>query len=224
MRILLVEDDDDIRHSLRLALQAEHYAVDTAADGERGIYLGRTNEYDLIILDNMLPKKTGIEVCQALRGCGHDMPILILSVRSEILQKIDLLDAGADDYLCKPFSFNELTARARALTRRHPELEEACLRVDDMIIDKNRQVVTRGGTDIYLTRKEFALLEYLARHPGHVMSRSTIMEHVWDINCDPFSNTIEAHVRNIRKKIELPGSRKLLHTVPGRGYKLDVLQ
>ncbi len=223
MRILLVEDDEDIRYSLRLALEAEHYCVDTAADGTQGIQLGKMNPYDLIILDNMLPKRCGIEVCQELREHRYFMPILILSARSEVLQKIDLLNAGADDYLTKPFSVNELIARMRALLRRPPAIQERILSISDLVLDKNRYVATRNGVDIYLTRKEFALLEYLLTHRGHVLSRSSIMEHVWDMNSDPFSNTIEAHIRNLRRKIESKHALKLIHTIPGRGYKIDIL-
>lgn len=221
MRILLVEDSKELINFLRISLESEGFIVDIAEDGENGSFLGRTNDYDLIILDYLLPKKDGLEVCKEIRDDGKSVPILILSVKTEIDDKISCLNAGADDYLTKPFSFTELMARTKALLRRPKKLEKAILRIQDLVIDTNYYTVKRGIKDIYLTRKEFALLEYLLRNKGKVMSRGMIMEHVWDMEADPFSNTIEAHIANLRRKIDLPGEKRLIYTISGRGYKID---
>lgn len=225
MRILIIEDEQDIRDLLKKGLESECYAVDTAEDGERGVYLASLNRYDLIIMDNVMPKKHGIEVCRELREKGVTAPIIVLSVKNESATKVDLLNAGADDYMTKPFSLEELCARMRALLRRPAVLEHDIIQVDDLTLDTVRHVVKRDGVEIRLTKKEFMFLEYLMRNHGTVLSRGMIMEHVWDMNADPFSNTIESHVRSLRKKIdELPGDehrRKLIHTVSGRGYKIE---
>lgn len=222
MHILIVEDEKDIRDFIKKSLQSECYAVDTAEDGERGLFLIRTNTYDIVILDNNMPKKTGREVCQELREEGNNVPILMLSVQSETTTKVDLLNAGADDYLTKPFSIDELSARIKALLRRPKNIENEIFNVDDLMLDINRHVVKRAGKEIYLTRKEFTLLKYLIKNQGSVLSRSMIMEHVWDMSIDPFSNTIESHIMSLRKKIDLPECKKLIHTVNGRGYKFDL--
>lgn len=221
MRILIVEDEKEILDFLKKSFKNECYAVDTASDGEQGSYLARTNDYDLIILDNVMPKKTGLEVCRDIRKEKNPVPILVLSVKSETTTKVDLLNAGADDYLTKPFSIDELFARVKALLRRPKEIENENLKIDDLFLDINKHTVKRGDNDIYLTRKEFTLLKYLMRHKGTVLSRSMIMEHVWDMAVDPFSNTIESHIVSLRKKVDLPGCKKLIHTVSGRGYKID---
>jgi DNA-binding response OmpR family regulator len=221
MRILIVEDDPDILASLKTSLEAESFAVDSAADGERGSYMARTNDYDVIILDNGLPKKDGCTVCTDIRAAGKETPIMILSVLADPEEKTRLLNAGADDYVAKPFSFRELTARIRALLRRPHALESDVLECDDLVIDVRKQKVVRGKENVYLTRKEFSLLEYLMRNKGMVVSRGMIMEHVWDAASDPFSNTIEAHILNIRKKVDAVRKRKLIYTIPGRGYKID---
>ncbi len=222
MRILIVEDEKDIRDFVAKSLRAESFAVDTAPDGEKGSFLARTNDYDLVILDNIMPKKSGLQVCQEIRADGKTVPILILSVKSETNTKVDLLNAGADDYLTKPFSLDELLARVRALLRRPKQIENEVLKIDDLVVDVNRQTVQRAGQDIYLTRKEFALLVYLLKNQGLVLSRGMIMEHVWDMTADPFSNTIESHILSLRRKIDSQGKKKLIHTVPGRGYKIDL--
>lgn len=221
MRILIVEDEREILDFLKKGFKNECYAVDTASDGEQGSYLARTNDYDLIILDNVMPKKTGLEVCRDIRKDNNPVPILVLSVKSETTTKVDLLNAGADDYLTKPFSIDELFARVKALLRRPKEMEDEKLKIDDLFLDINKHIVKRGDTDIYLTRKEFTLLKYLMKNRGTVLSRSMIMEHVWDMSVDPFSNTIESHIVSLRKKVDLPGCKKLIHTVSGRGYKID---
>ena len=223
MRTLIVEDEKDICDFLKKSLESECYVVDTAFDGEEGLRLIQTSSYDIVILDNNMPKKTGLEVCKELRAEGNSVPILMLSVQSETTTKVDLLNAGADDYLTKPFSIDELNARIKALLRRPKEIESEDLRIDDLFLDLNRHIITRGEKEIYLTKKEFTLLQYLLKNKGIVLSRSMIMEHVWDINVDPFSNTIESHIMSLRKKLDLPKYKKLIHTVSGRGYKIDVV-
>lgn len=220
MRILVVEDDPQIRELVSGHLKALCFAVDSTDCGERGSYLARTNDYDVVLLDYILPKKDGRTICQEIRNHGKTTPIIMLSIRSEIDDKVDLLNLGADDYLAKPFSFDELHARIKAVLRRPTAIHSDIVTIRDITIDSNRQVVTRGNQEIYLTRKEFSLLEYLARHSGHVVSRGMIMEHVWDIECDPFSNTIEAHILNLRKKLGIQ-KQGLIQTVPGRGYKIE---
>ncbi len=202
MRILIVEDEKQIAKFLRAGLEAESFAVDVADDGERGSFLARTNDYDLIILDNVLPKKTGLQVCQEIRKDGKSVPIIVLSVKSETSAKVELLNSGADDYLSKPFSLEELLARVRALLRRPPKVEGDILQIADLILDNKKQIVKRGAKEVYLTRKEFALLEYLLKNAGAVLSRGMIMEHVWNMSADPFSNTIESHILSLRRKID----------------------
>ncbi len=222
MRILAVEDDEEVQKILKTNLEEETFSVDIAGDGEKGSYLARTNEYDLIILDFMLPKKDGKTICAEIRKAGKNTPIIMLTMRSTFESKVDLLNTGADDYLTKPFVFQELLARIRALMRRPKTLESNTFELDDLKLDLVKQRVTRCKKNIYLTRKEFALLEYLMRHRGLVLSRGTIMEHVWNADSDPFSNTVEAHILNLRRKIDIANKKKLLHTIPGRGYTLDI--
>ena len=221
MRILIVEDDADTREAVQIGLEQEAFIVDEASDGDKGSYAARTNDYDLIILDYILPRKNGWEVCREVRASGKTMPILVLTVRSSIDDKIEFLNCGADDYLTKPFAFFELLARVRALLRRPHGMEPVVLTLDDLTVDTHRQRVIRGKKQIYLTRKEFSLLEYLMKHKGSVVSRGMIMEHVWNAESDPFSNTIEAHILNVRKKVDIDKDKKLIQTVPGRGYKID---
>ena len=222
MRILVVDDDKEMREFLKKNLELESFVVDTAGDGEEGSYMGRMHPYDLIVLDNIMPKKNGFEVCKEIRSSGKSMPIIILSIDADIGKKISMLNIGADDYLTKPFAYNELSSRIRALLRRPSSILLPVLKTGDLTLDAMSQKVRRGTQEIYLTRKEFALAEYLMRHSGTVVSRATLLEHVWDDDVDPFSNTIEAHILNLRKKIDIPSRRKLIHTVPGRGYKIDI--
>lgn len=222
MRVLIVDDEESLREGLAENLRMQCFVVDTAKDGTEGSYLARTNTYDVVILDNMLPEKSGLTVCQEIRRTGHTMPILMLSVLSDTWRKVELLNQGVDDYLVKPFSFEELLARIRALLRRPHELESDILTIDDLMLDTKRQTVRRGEKGIYLTRKEFTLLEYLMRNQSIVLSRGMIMEHVWDMSSDPFSNTIESHILSLRKKVDTRPDRKLIYTVPGRGYKIDL--
>lgn len=220
MRILIIEDDAMIQNSLATHLRAACFAVDTADTGDRGSVLARMNDYDLILLDYQLPNKDGKQILTEIRASGKTVPVLMLTVRFETGDKVEILNAGADDYLTKPFSMSELDARIRALLRRPKTITAEIITIGDMIIDSQKQTVRCGGKPIYLTRKEFGLLEYLARNEGYVISRGMIMEHVWDQDSDPFSNTIEAHILNLRKKLGRLG-HQLIHTVPGRGYKVE---
>jgi DNA-binding response OmpR family regulator len=219
MRILIVEDNSSIRNVLRISLESECFVVDEAEDGDHGSFLARTNDYDIVILDNVLPKKMGKEVCEDIREAGKTMPVLILSMKSDVLEKINLLDAGADDYLTKPFSFAELLARIRSLTRRPRQIETNVLAIKDITLDKDKHEASKGGKNLNLTKKEFALLEILLKNKEKVVSRGQILEHVWDFNADPFSNTIEAHILSLRKKLE-DKRRNLIRNIPGRGYKI----
>lgn len=219
MKILLVEDNVSIRNVLRLGLEDEAFAVDEAEDGEKGSYLARTNKYDLIILDNVLPKKMAKEVCLEIREQNIYTPILLLSAKSDTISKVELLKAGADDYVTKPFSFEELKARIRTLLRRPHKIENQILRADNLILNKDTQEVRMGHKRLNLTRKEFSLLELLMSNLGNVVTRTDMIEHVWDINADPFSNTVEAHVLNLRKKIG-DAQKRIIRNVPGRGYKM----
>jgi DNA-binding response OmpR family regulator len=221
MRALVIDDEKEVREALCRHLRAECFAVDTAEDGFEGSYLARTNNYDLIILDNMLPEKSGMVVCEEIRKAGQTVPILMLSVLGETSHKIALINAGADDYMIKPYSFDELIARVRALLRRPSQIASDLVTIADFTLDTKRQSLSRGGESIYLTRKEFMLLEYLMRNQGVVLSRGMIMEHVWDMSSDPFSNTIESHILSLRKKIGDTSDRRLIQTVPGRGYKIS---
>jgi DNA-binding response OmpR family regulator len=219
MRILIIEDDKDFRDILKASLEAESFVIDTANDGESGSYIARTNQYNLIITDYMLPKKNGEQMCREIRKAGIMTPILVMSVQSDSVEKVKLLEAGADDYICKPFAFTELVARIRTILRRPYTISNPTLTIDDLTIDTGAQEVFESGNKIYLTRKEYMLLECMTRKSGKVLTRAEIMEEVWEHDADPFSNTIEAHIRNLRKKIEK--KKKYIHTVPGRGYKLD---
>jgi DNA-binding response OmpR family regulator len=220
MRILVVEDEEKIARFLKESLEAEYFAVDTAEDGEKGSYLARVNEYDLVVLDNMLPKKDGLQVCEEIRAAGKTMPILMLSVKTSSRDKVDLLDAGADDYLAKPFALEELLARVRALLRRPAAMESDQLEVEGVALDVKGGTVKRDGEDVYLTRKEFMLLQYLMRNEGVVLSRGMILEHVWDMSVDIFSNTIESHILSLRKKLKDTGKDRIIQTIPGRGYRM----
>jgi DNA-binding response OmpR family regulator len=222
MRVLVVDDEEKLRELLAENLRNERFSVDTACDGTEGSYLARTNSYDIVILDNMLPEKTGVSVCTDIRAAGRTTPILMLSVLTDSWQKVQLLNAGADDYLAKPYSFDELMARIRALLRRPEPIVGDILKLDTLTVDTKQQRVTRSGNRIHLTRKEFMLLAYLLRHQGAVLSRGMILDHVWDMLSDPFSNTIESHIRGLRKKLHLPGELPLIHTLNGRGYKADI--
>jgi two-component system copper resistance phosphate regulon response regulator CusR len=202
-------------------LREHAYAVDVAGDGNDALYQASINNYDVILLDVLLPGRDGFEVCRELRARGNATPILMLTARATVDDRITGLDAGADDYLTKPFSFRELLARVRALLRREPQLHPARLEIDNLVVDSVSHRVTRASRPIDLTAKEYALLEYLARHAGQLVSRAQIAEHVWDDSFEPFSNTIEVYINRLRKKIDEQHTVKLLHTRRGEGYILE---
>lgn len=219
MRLLIIDDNQEIVDYLVPRLKKETFAVDSALEGNQGLYLAQTNSYDLIILDNTLPGKSGLEICYTLREEKATVPILLLSIKGEVEEKIKLLEAGADDYLTKPFSYPELISRVRALLRRPPLILATYLTCGNIHINSSTQEVKINNTLIHLTPKEFSLLELLIKHKNTVVSRGMILEHVWDINGDPFSKTIETHILNLRKKIDT-GKTSVIISVPGRGYKI----
>jgi DNA-binding response OmpR family regulator len=221
MRVLLVEDDAGIAHFVAKGLREQSYAVDVTATGEEALYQVAINTYDLLILDVMIPSPDGFAVCKELRRTGHRMPVLMLTARDAVEDRVEGLDCGADDYLTKPFEFRELLARLRALLRRPSALQPATLSVADLVIDTGGQAVSRGGKFISLTAKEYALVEFLARNAGRVVGRAEIAEHVWDEEFDPFSNLIEVYVNRVRRKIDTKGFKPLLHTRRGAGYVLS---
>jgi DNA-binding response OmpR family regulator len=220
MRILLVEDEPDAARLLARGLREQSYAVDIAADGEAALAQAHLNDYDLIILDVMLPRKDGLAVCRELRATGSTVPILMLTARDAVEDRIAGLDRGADDYLVKPFDFHELLARMRALLRRGPALSDETITVADLSVDTRARRVMRAGKLIELTAKEYALIEYLARRAGEVVGRADIAEHVWDERFDPFSNLIEVYVQRLRRKIDGEHDLKLIRTKRGAGYVL----
>ena len=220
MRILLVEDEPSAAQMLAKGLREQCYAVDVATDGEAAVYQAGINDYDLVILDVMLPHKDGLEVCRELRAEGLTFPILMLTARDAPPDRVAGRDMGADDYLTKPFDFHELLARLRALLRRSPALRPETVEIADLSIDMRARRVRRGGRQIELTAKEYALLEYMARRVGEVVTRAEIAEHVWEENFDPFSNLIEVYVQRLRRKIDEGHAPKLLRTRRGEGYVL----
>jgi two-component system copper resistance phosphate regulon response regulator CusR len=224
MRILLVEDDPRMANVIAKGLREHSYAVDVAADGMAGLYQTSINDYDVIVLDVLLPERNGYEVCRELRQRGDSTPVLMLTARAAVDDRIAGFDAGADDYLTKPFSFRELLARIRALLRRDAQLRPDVLEIEDLVVDSASHRVSRGNQDVPLTAKEYALLEYLARHSGQLVSRAEIAAHVWDDTFDPFSNAIEVYMNRLRKKIDGNHSIKLLHTRRGEGYILELPQ
>lgn len=222
MRVLLVEDDSRIARFVAKGLREQSYAVDLAASGEEALYQAAINSYDVVILDVMIPAPDGFAVCKELRNGGHRMPILMLTARDAVEDRIEGLDRGADDYLTKPFEFRELLARLRALLRRPTSLQPARLVVADLVVDTAGQSVSRGGKTIPMTAKEYALVEFLARNANRVVGRAEIAEHVWDEEFDPFSNLIEVYVNRVRRKIDAGPVKPLLHTRRGAGYMLSL--
>lgn len=220
MRVLLIEDEQDMANLVSISLKSLNLAVDVAEDGKKGLDLALTNYYDLIITDYNLPFLTGREIIQKIRSEGKNTPILVLSVRSEIRDRVEVLNLGADDYLSKPYNFSELEARIKALLRRPERIKSTILKIGDIELNPNRFLVTKNGKRISLVSKEFALLQYLIENQGEILSKQEIMEHVWDENADPFSNTIEVHIMNLRKKIEDP-KHPMIFTYSNRGYKID---
>lgn len=221
MRVLLVEDDDRIAAFVAKGLRENSYAVDIAIDGDEATYMASINSYDLFILDINLPKKDGFEVCRELRDNGINQPILMLTARDAIEDRISGLDTGADDYLTKPFEFRELLARLRALLRRQNEIRSPQIVIADLIIDTMSRTVQRNGKHIELTAKEYSLIEFLAMNKGKVVGREEISEHVWDDTFDPFSNLIEVYIRRLRTKLDEGFDVQLIQTRRGSGYILN---
>jgi len=220
MKILIIDDEASIAEFLKQGLEANLFSVEIASDGERGAFLGRTGTYDLIILDYNLPKMNGAEVLKEIRREKQHLPVIMLSVNSELANKQEMFKLGVDDYLTKPFLFQELLLHIKAILKRPAKTEIELLKIDNLTLNTQTKVVKREAKEIYLTRREFALLEYLLRGRGQIISRQQILEHVWDYNADPFSNSVEAHITSLRRKINLNKNRNLIHNFPGRGYKL----
>lgn len=220
MRILVVEDEKKIAEFVRKGLKAEGYAVDVALDGEQGRILAGTGAYDLVILDLRLPKMDGLTLCRTLRNAEFAGPILMLTARDTVKDKVLGLDSGADDYLTKPFDFEELVARVRALLRPRGAAEPTRLQAGDLVLDLLAHTAERASRPVPLTAKEFSLLEYLVRNAGRVVSRAMIAEHVWDIHFDSFTNVIDVSINHLRAKVDRDFPVKLIQTVRGRGYVL----
>ena len=221
MRVLVVEDEPQIAAFIERGLSENGYSVDVAHDGGEAVHWPSVAEFDVIVLDIMLPVLDGIEVCRRLRREGVRTPVLMLTARDAVEDRVRGLDSGADDYLVKPFAFAELLARIRALTRREPSLLNNELRVADLELDTATHQATRGGVPLVLTAKEFALLEYLMRHSNRVLTRTVIAEHVWNYDFDNATNVIDVHVKNLRKKVDGPFGGTLIQTVRGVGYRIS---
>ena len=221
MKILLVEDDADLAQFIRKGLKEEHYVVDVAADGEAGLALALDNSYDLMILDIMLPKLDGLTLCRRVRDKGISTPVLLLTARNTLETKVSGFDTGADQFMPKPFAFAELLARIRALLRRGSSQQITQLQAADLRLDPASHRVWRAGQEISLTNKEYALLEFLLRNKNRVLTRTAIIEHVWDISYDPMTNIVDAHIRALRAKIDRDFSPPLIATVRGAGYMLE---
>lgn len=222
MRILVVEDDHKIAGAIKKGLEQESFAVDISYDGKDGLGQVSTIEYDLIILDRMLPEVDGIQICRAIRDKDNNTPILILTAKDKISDRVEGLNAGADDYLVKPFAFEELLARIRALLHRPHEIKENILKISDLVFNNLTFEVKRDGKKINLSSTEFALLKYLMRNAGRILTKNNIIDHVWDYDADILPNTVEVYIGYLRNKIDKPFPRKqpLIHTVRGFGYKL----
>lgn len=218
MRILIIEDEEKVANFIKRGLKEEGYSVDVAYDGEEGHFQATSNEYDVIILDLILPKIDGISLCKKLRADKINIPVLMLTAKDSVKDKVIGLDSGANDYLTKPFSFEELLARMRALLRKTETLTATKLRVGDLVLDLLTHKVTRSGKEIILTNKEYSLLEYFMRNVGSIVTRTMISEHVWDVNFDTFTNVIDVYINYLRNKIDKGYKKKLIHTVRGRGY------
>lgn len=224
MRILVVEDEHRIAAAIKKGLEQERYAVDTVFTGSEGLDFALSEEYDVIILDRMLPEMDGVKICKELRQKNNHTPILLLTAKGQIQDKVEGLNAGADDYLTKPFSFEELLARVRALVRRPKQVMDSVLKVADLELDTNSFEVKRNAQAIKLSSKEFSLLEYLMRRANKVVSKDEIINHVWNYDADILPNTVEVYIRNLRNKIDQPFKNmpSLLQTVRGFGYKIGL--
>jgi len=221
MRILIVEDEEKVSRFIARGLAAEGFAVDAAPDGPRGLELATTYDYDLIVLDLMLPGLSGTEVLRQIRSANHRVPILMLTARDAVADKVEHLEAGADDYLTKPFAFAEFMARIKALLRRGSVDRPSVLRLGDLELDRLSQQVRRASRRVELTAKEYALLEYLMANAGRVLSRTMIIEHVWDQSFDGATNIVDVYVRHLRNKVDDGHETKLIRTVRGVGYKIS---
>jgi DNA-binding response OmpR family regulator len=221
MRLLLVEDEPRVARFIARGLREQSYAVNIASNGEEALYQAREIDYDLLILDVMLPVKDGYAVCRELRAAGFRNPILMLTARDAVDDRVAGLDSGADDYLTKPFDFKELLARLRALLRRPHEIRPEMLRLSDLVLNTGNHSATRGDRSIGLTAKEYALLEFLMLRRDRIVNREQIAQHVWDENFDPLSNVIDVYVRRLRAKIDEGFTRPLIHTRRGEGYMLS---
>jgi heavy metal response regulator len=221
MRILVIEDDRRVASFIRRGLLADKFVVDVAQEGESGLDLALSKDYNLIILDLMLPGLTGQEVLDGIRKTNRTVPVLILTAKGAVRDKVELFEKGCDDYLTKPFAFAELQARVKALLRRGKTETRDQLRVADLCVDFNKRLVTRSGRKIELTLKEYALLEYLIRNAGQVLSRSMIVDQVWDQSFDGFTNVVDVYIRYLRNKVDHGFELKLIHTVRGVGYVLS---
>ena len=221
MRLLVAEDDLKLAQALDRGLRRAGYGVDVAHDGDAALLNARVHDYDAVVLDVMLPARDGFDVCRALRDESRWTPVLLLTARDQVADRIHGLDAGADDYLVKPFDFGELLARLRALTRRGPTPRPAALAVGDLHVDPATRRVTRAGEAVELTAREFAVLEHMARRPGQVVSRTELLDHVWDENFLGSTNVVDVYVGYLRAKLERPFGRTLIHTVRGAGYRLE---
>ncbi|MBD3414167.1 MAG: response regulator [Candidatus Aminicenantes bacterium] len=221
MRVLIVEDDKKLSAFLQKGLREEQFAVDVCRNGTDAIYFIEVNDYDVIILDIMLPGKDGISICRELREKSITTPVIMLTAKDTVEDKINGLSQGADDYLTKPFSFAELLARIKALLRRSQDYKEKSLKVSDLELNPWKRTVSREGQLISLTGKEYALLEYLMRNRGHTVSKSMIIEHVWDMNYEGLSNVVNVYINHLRNKIDKGFKEKLIHTIRGYGYKID---
>lgn len=219
MRILLVEDENNVAAFIKKGLEEEFYTVDAAENGSEGLSMATANDYDLILLDIMLPGMNGIDLCKELRRRGMKVPILMLTAKDSVSSRVEGLESGADDYLTKPFAFSELLARIKALLRRASESVRE-LYLEDLRMDLLSRRVYRGGKEIVLTPKEFSLLEYLLRRKGRVLSRTQMIENIWGYNFDPNSNVVDVHIKYLREKIDTGFEKKLIHTVRGAGYIL----
>jgi len=217
-----VEDESRVAGFIARGLREQAYAVDLAPDGEQALYQASINEYDIVILDVLLPVKNGYQVCRELRAAGFRTPILMLTARDSVDDRVAGLDSGADDYLAKPFDFKELLARLRALLRRGVTLRPRVVQVADLVLDTGGHRVTRAGKGVSLTAKEYALLEYLVLNEGRVVGREQIAQHVWDESFDPFSNVIDVYIKRLRNKLDTGFTRRLIHTRRGAGYMLSV--
>ncbi len=220
MRILIVEDEKKISEFIKRGLKEENYAVDAALDGLEGLRMAEENPYDLIILDIMLPGMDGLTLCARLRAGGFGAPIMMLTAKDLVEDKVKGLDAGANDYLTKPFAFEELLARIRALLRKTPAQPSTTLEAGDLNLDLLTHKAFRAGRELILSAKEFALLEYLTRNQGAIVTRTMISEHVWDINFDTATNVIDVYINYLRRKLESGRGKKIIHTVRGKGYIL----